>query len=221
MKLVYPEIDVVFHFDAGEFPACVIENPGLFYHFIDDLYRQSCGEEGETILSVEDCPISIAGNLDLLTNFFPFEINKKTLLNKIISKLEKQALSADFFERSQKLIGQIESLIYDLAFQDDLELEPARLSINSLLKASGLRLKEDYSDLSEKLLVYMDLMVSNGLAAIFVLVNLRSFLNDRKMELFTDCCCQRGYNILLVDNKSFSKLSREKRVVIDADLCEI
>ena len=220
MKLVYPEIDTVFHFGDGTFSSVIIENQNLFYRFTDDLYRQCCGESGKSILSAEDNTLSIAGNLELLTDFFPFEINRKTLLNKIIAKMEKSACGTEFYETSQHLLGQIEKLICDLAFQNDLELEMPRLSISSLMKSAGICLKEDYPSLAEKILVYLDLMTAHGLASVFVFVNLRSFLDYKTLESFTDTCCRKEYNILLIDNKEYDKLSREKRTVIDVDLCE-
>lgn len=221
MKLVYPEIDFVFKFACGTFPSAVIENPRLFYRFLDDLQRQCCGEDGAAILSVDDKPVPIAGNLDLITQFFPFEINRKTLLNKVLSRLEKHAVAPEFYERSQQLLSNLEKLIYDLAFQYDLELETSKLSIGALLKSAGIMLKEEYPTLAEKLLVYMDLMCSNGLAAVFILVNLHSLLDDKTLELFTECCCQKEYKILLIDNKEYNKLPRENRLLIDADLCEL
>ena len=221
MKLAYPEIETVFHFGNGCFQSLIIENPDLFFRFVDDLARQSRGEDGLAVLSKNDEPLSIAGNLDLITDFFSFEINRKVLLNRIFAKLEKQALAPEFYERTQQLISQTESLIHDLAFQNDLYLELPRLSISSLLKASGLCLREDYPSLAEKLLDYMELMAGNGFAALFVMVNMRSLLNDKIMELFGDQCCRCGYDILLVDNKTYAKLPREQRTIIDSDLCEI
>lgn len=221
MKFSYPEIETVFSFDEGRFPSLVVENPCLFYRVVDDLYNQVCGEEGQCVLSEDDEVLPIAGNLELLTNFFPFEINQKNLLNKIIAKLERHSSTVDYYERSQLLLSQIEKFIYDLAYENDFELELPRLSIGSLLKASGIRLKEEYPSLIEKLLVYMDLMVSNGFSCVFVLVNLRSFVDDKTMELFTDSCCRKGCNIFLIDNREYAKLSREDRTVVDSDLCEI
>lgn len=221
MKFSYPEIETVFFFEDGRFPSLIIENPCLFYRIVDDLCNQVCGEEGQGVLSENDELLPIAGNLDLLTSFFPFEINRKNLLNKVISKLEKYSSTLDFYERSQSILSQIEKFIYDLAYENDFELEFPRLSIGSLLKSSGIRLKEDYPSLVEKLLVYMDLMVSNGLSSIFVFVNLRSFTDDDTIELFTDSCCRKGYNIFLIDNREYTKLSRENRTVVDSDLCEI
>jgi CRISPR type II-A-associated protein Csn2 len=220
MKLVHPEIQTIFQFSNGSFPAVVIENPSFFYRFTDDLCRQCNGESGETVLSSEDIPISISGNLDLHTNFLPFEINRKNLVTKITSRLEKQALAPEFYERNQRLLGEVEKFLLDLAFQNDIDLEFPKLSISGLLKSAGLCLKEDDLPLPEKILTYMELMRANALASVFVFVNLRSFLNDDTMEKFTMTCCSHEYNIMLIDNREYNRLTLEKRTVIDADLCE-
>ncbi len=156
----------------------------------------------------------------MLTNFFPFEINRKNLITKITSRLEKQALSAEFYERSQQLLGDIENLLLDLAFQNDFEVEFSKLSISTLLKSAGVYLKADDLPLAEKILTYMELMRANVLASIFVFVNLRSLLDDETMANFTSTCYSHEYNIMLVDNREYNKLSFEKRTVIDIDLCE-
>ena len=220
MKLVHPEIQTVFQFGTGHFPALIIENPAFFYRFTDDLCRQYNGESGETVLSSDDIPIPISGNLELHTNFFPFEINRKNLITKITSKLEKQALAAEFYERSQRLLGDIENFLLDLAFQNDFEVEFSKLSISTLLKSAGIYLKDDDLPLAEKILIYMELMRANALASVFVFVNLRSLLDDETMENFTNTCCTHEYNIMLIDNREYNKLSLEKRTVIDIDLCE-
>ena len=220
MKLVFPEFETPLHFAEGSFPSVVIENHGLFYRFVEDLHRQTCGEEGVAVLSSDDEPIPFPEHLDLVTEFFPFAINRKALLNKVIAELGKRALAPEFYARSQQLFSQVENLIRDLAFLEDLELDLPPFSAGALLKAAGVSLKEDYPSLAEKMLVYMDLMTGYGLAEVFVFVNLRCLLEDSVMELFTDSCCRKGYDILLVDSHAYSKLARERRTVIDAELCE-
>ena len=221
MKLVHSEIDTVFYFESGEILSLVIEDPAYFYHFVNELYRQTCGDDGKFTLSLDDKPIKIDGNLDLLTDFFPFEINKKTVLTKIVAKLEKQSQQPEFYEQCQQLLAQIEKLVYDLAFTNDLEVEMPKLTISALLKSIGLCLKEEYHSLAEKLLVYMDLMVACGFAKVFVFVNLRSIIADREMELFAATCCSKEYRVLLLDNREYPKFVPEKRTVIDVDKCEI
>ncbi len=220
MKLVYSEMDSHLQFEDGIFPSLVIENPAFFYRFVEDLYRQSIGESGGAVLSIDDKPVPIAGNLDLTANFFPFEMNRKNLLAKISAELEKQALSPEFYECSQQLAGQVEQWAFDLAFSAGVDLEFPRLSVSSLLKSGGACIKDDFSSLPEKLLCYINLVSGYGLAKVFAFVNIRSILDRETMELFTGNCCKYGFNILLIDNFAYEKLSKEQRTVIDADLCE-
>ena len=152
--------------------------------------------------------------------YFPFEINRKNLLNKLLSVLEKEALSPEFYDRTQRLLGQTEQWIYDLAFATDNELEPKGISIVSLLKAAGIEFREDYHSLSEKILAYMDMVSNYDLAKLFVFINARSFINDRNMELFTENCIKKGFSILLIDSSEHPRLSLEESHVIDGDLCE-
>lgn len=221
MKLSYPDFFQPILFQKGYFPSLVIENSALFYRFVHDLYCQSHGDDGAAVLSKNDTPITIAGNLNLLTDFFSFEINHKNLLNKIIASLEKQALSPEFYNKTQLLLGQVENLLYDIAFQDEIDVIFSHLSFSSLLKATGPRVKEDYQTLAEKILVYMDLMTMYGLAEIFVLVNCRSVLDLKNLDALVDTCCKKEYRILLVDSTVHPKLLREQRTIIDNDLCEI
>ena len=100
MKLVYPDIETHLVFEEGSFPALIIENQNLFFNFIDDISRQINSESGNAVLSSDNTPIPISGNIDLLTDFFSFEINRKNLLTKIIADLEKHAVAEDFGNRS-------------------------------------------------------------------------------------------------------------------------
>lgn len=220
MKLIFPEISTTILFKPGVFPSLVIENQDIFYSFTEDLYQQFRGYSGKTVLSLNDTPIPFSSNLDLLANYFPFEINRKNLLNKLLSVLEKEALSPEFYDRTQRLLGQTEQWIYDLAFATDNELEPKGISIVSLLKAAGIEFREDYHSLSEKILAYMDMVSNYDLAKLFVFINARSFINDRNMELFTENCIKKGFSILLIDSSEHPRLSLEERHVIDGDLCE-
>ena len=156
----------------------------------------------------------------MVTNFFPFEINRKNLLAKISAKLEKASLAPEFFERSQQILGSIENFILDLAFQNDLDLEFSKLSMPGILKSTGICLKEDDLPLAEKILTYMELMRTFGTISLFVFVNLRSVIDDETMEKFTATCCTHEYNTMLIDNRECNKLSLEQRTVIDIDLCE-
>ena len=139
----------------------------------------------------------------------------------MVTELEKQSSKDEYWERSQNLLSDIERWILDLAYTAQIEIESPNLSVISLLKSSGISIKDDFESLPEKMLTYMDLMTNFNLARVFVFVNLRSMLDCKTLEFFTDCSCKHGFNFLLVDNCVTDKLSREKKIIIDNDLCEL
>lgn len=55
----------------------------------------------------------------------------------------------------------------------------------------------------------------------FVFVNLREFYNEEDVEKFVNTVVAHKYSILLIDNKEYQKIDCEKRLIIDADRCEI
>ena len=96
-------------------------------------------------------------------------------MTKIIADLEKHAVAEDFLETGQQLLGKVEKWVIDLAFCADIDVDLPKLSISSLLKSTGLCIKDDFVSLPEKLLTYIDLATRYKLCQIFVFVNLRSF----------------------------------------------
>lgn len=55
---------------------------------------------------------------------------------------------------------------------------------------------------------------------LFVIVGLRSFFSDGRVEAFLKTAVDHGYRVLLLDCISREKLPGERRLTIDIDLCE-
>ena len=56
---------------------------------------------------------------------------------------------------------------------------------------------------------------------LFVFVNLRSWFLDEEVESFMQTALSHKFNVLLLDNREYTRLPGEKRTIIDRDLCEI
>ena len=96
-----------------------------------------------------------------------------------------------------------------------------KLSVSNVLKMAGLHFVEEYKNQLEKLIDYMSLIREYENEKLFILVNMRSWFSDDEMDLFIRTALVHKYRLLLVDNKEYSRLSGEKRIIIDQDLCEI
>ena len=221
MKLCYPDIYSPIEIGDERVASLVIENQGLFYRFMADIRAQIQGEVGGTVLSVDNCLVSIDKWVDLLADFVTFDGNRKNLLTKILHALEKTANDEVYFMRTHRLMAELECYLNDLALEQEVDVAYDKLSLNNLLKSVGMRVIIDYNKLVEKLFAYMDLVRRFEGEKLFIFVNLRSFVDDADMELFIKTSLGHGMKMLLVDGHAYPLLQMEKRRVIDADLCEM
>ncbi len=221
MKLVYPDIHQVIRFQNGKISSLVIENPTLMMRFLSDIQNQILGEAGRVVLSLDDTPVSIERWVDLLVDFPGFDGDRKSLMTKFLHVMERTAQEAQYLQDTQKLMASIEKYMDLLAYDQDVYLRYDKMSFSNLLKAVGIHIVIDYNNLAELLLSYMKLVIRFEGEKVFLLVNLRSFVSDEDMVLFTDTVVQHGMKVLLVDNHADTLLPLENRVLVDRDLCEI
>jgi len=220
VKLVYPDINSVFQITTDYFHQLVIENPVLFRHFTEDIYEQCQGLDGYAVLSEQSVPVSFSSCTEFISQFVPFEINRKEILTKILSVMETQSADAEFVERSARLLADLERLIQDVSFSLPGNIEGSKISMGSVLKAAGIRICDDYENPLEKILDFMDLSAGYNKKKFFFFVNMRSYFSNDEMEKFTASALHHGHLIFLLDNAAGEKLSLEKRTTIDRDLCE-
>ncbi len=220
-RLMYPEITQLIVFDESHINTIVIENKTFFRKMVTSLFQQSKGEDGDFVLSEDYTPIEISKHIELLTQFVPFEINKKGILTKLYTAIEKEAVNESNYMVTQELLSDIERYLDSLLFDFSYGFEYEKLSIGNLIKSVGIVLNEEYENGLEKILDYMQLVREFDREKIFVFVNMRSYYSDESMELFSKEALSRKFKILLIDNVENEQLSNERRLIIDKDLCEI
>ncbi len=221
MKLWLEGVQQPLVMDGESVTTLVIENPSLMYTVLADIHAQCQGEAGTSVLSSNDKKVDINHSLDLLTDFVTFDGNRKSLLTKILHGLEKTANDETYYQRTHRLMAELENYLNDLSMELDVEMAYDKLSLNNLLKSVGMRVIIDYNKLVERLFAYMDLVRRFEGEKLFLLVNLRSFVSLEDMELFMQTVVAHGLRVLLVDNQAYPLLPLEKRHIIDSDLCEI
>ena len=223
MKLAYPAFADVIHFDGRGVPCLVIENKELFRSLVCNITDAIEGDQTDLVLSRKEKILDFPKHVELLTDFIHFDLNKKSLLNKVIAELEKTAVSPEHYIKTQELLAEIDRLIGDWAFAFSCDIVPTKTSVSALLKAVGIEIRDEYQGHrgeAEKILDYMELVREFDRDKLFVTVNMRSFFNDAIIYQFQKTALSHEFKILMLESQSYSRLPLEKRVTIDADLCE-
>ncbi len=220
MKLVYGEMGHVLTFEAGYAVELVVENRTMFRRMVNDFYLQLDGLSGGFVLSVEEKPVEISRSADMVTQFAPFDINRKSLLTKLCSFLERQAQLPEYYMESLQLLDRMELLVERLSEGLSVELQCGKLAIGPILRAIGIEISEEGKGDLERLFDYMNLVRDLDRDRLFVLVNARTFFPDEEMRLFLKTVCAHDFKLLLLESTASPSLPDLKRYVIDEDLCE-
>lgn len=220
MKIAYWELTNVICTDNGKLNTVVIENQGFMYRFLADIYAQVNGNNGRAVLSHNDTPVTFAKCAEIIDTFINFDINSKTILSKLCSKIENNALSGENFQRTAELLNMIEEYLLDMSFDLPCDISFSKVNIPSLIKSSGAVIEHD-GTAAEKIADYMELVTEFDRNKLFITVNMRSFISDDDMELFSETVINHGYDVLMIESCARPILKNECRVVIDSDLCEI
>lgn len=207
-------------FSGTKVQTLVIEAPGFLRAFLQDLYDQIDGMEGELLLSEQDKQLSIGNWVEVIDNFLNLDMNKKHLLNRIIGEMERLSGTDTFFLKTSEILQRLEVYISELAFSFDCDIICGHCTVGGLLKGMGVTVRDEYEDPLERLIDYMELVREFERDKLFVYINLRSFFSDAQIERFLYTALDHGYRILLIDAQSHEKLQLENRITVDNDLCE-
>lgn len=220
MKLVHKNMGHLICFKKGYVNELIIENRALFFTMVNDIFIQSEGISGGFVLSVNNKPVEFSRYADVTVQFAPFEINQKSLLTKLYSRLEKTALQAENYTKTGELLNEIEKYIYRLAEDLPFELCCSKVTISQIIKALAPEINEKDKGPLEQLLDYMELVRELDKDRLFIMINMRTYFSDADMETFIQSICLHDLNVLLLESISMKKLSNTQRFTIDEDLCE-
>ena len=221
MKLAYQDFDFLLSFSQGYANELVIENKDLFRRFVSDLATQSGGQPGIAVLSLKNTPVDFGKHVELCTHFAPFTLNRKTLLTKLLSAMEKQAVDAEHYVQTQSLLSMLESFADDLSQEYTLTLQYQKLSVGSILKSMGIEIEDPDQPTLETILDYMELVRDLDRDRLFIMINMRCYFSDDEMTQWVNSVCSHDFKLLLVESTAYRPLPDVKRYLIDGDLCEI
>lgn len=220
MKFVFPGIGQSLQIEPHYVSSLVIENPVFMRQVLTAFHFQLSGNDGPLVVSDESVPINISKVVEYLDVFIPFEINRKSLLSKVISRMESQTVESDYVFKGNMLLGEIESYLDELSLDLPCSIDYPKLTWNSLIKAVSPIILYDGDSLADQILQYMELISDLEGDKVFVLVGLRTVMDDPELSLFIKTATQHQYLVLLIDAISRPVLPLEHRLTIDYDLCE-
>lgn len=221
MILCSPYIEAELDFSKQSVPTLVIENPPFLRSILQDLYNQADGADGTLVLSENNKRLDIEKWVEIIDNCLHFDLNRKPLLTRIISSIEKNAMSESNLLKTNEMLQVLLSYLNELKFDLNCDIVYSNCTVGGILKGIGISIRDDYKNPLEKLIDYMELVREFERNKVFIFINLRSFFSDSEIESFLKTILDHAFHVLLIDAISTKKISMETRITIDKDLCEL
>ena len=222
MMIAYPTADICCELKEDKIQTIVIENQHMFYSIISDIQSQLEGNSGNFVLSENYTPLDMQKNAELISQFIPFTVNQKELINKLYNLMKRKAINENMYQETREIILKISDYLYKLTEDEEAELTiSVPDDISGILKAFNLRFDDAELTLSEKLLEYM--ISSNELKAkkLFITVNLRSYLTDSQTEKLFESVLLKKLKLLCIESVEHDRIKNERVIIIDKDMCVI
>lgn len=208
--------------EASAFSEWIIESPELFAEYVQELYMQCENDEGRFVLSEEENEINLSKVSEIIMNPLGLELNQKKIINKLYSELVKTSMSEVMYEKTAELTRYIANYIMDLEDNVDYTVQFSdRLDVSILLKAMDVKYEETEESLLEHLIRYIKLVVSLLNVRLIILVNIRSYLNDRQFDELIQEIKYQEIKALFIENQERGCAKGGVRYLIDKDGCEI
>lgn len=220
MKFVYRDMGHIISFEGGYVNELTVENKRMFFEMVSSITAQAEGGRGNCVLSISDKPVEFSKYAEPILLFTPFQINRKNLLTKLYSLMEKNALTAKNYMKTSEMLSGLESYMLQLAEELPFEVECKKLAIGNVIRALAPEIEEDGKSSLEKIFAYMEFIRELDCDKLFITVNMRTYFDDEAMENFIESVSLHDFKLLLLENSSGKILKNTKRFTIDSDLCE-
>lgn len=129
-------------------------------------------------------------------------------------------MNVQYYEKTMHLLADIENYMDEISSEFECSLCYTKITPSAIVRAVGVEIVDDYSDLAEKVIDYMELVREFDRNRVFFTVNFRSYISDDAAEEFMKTVKLHDFHLVMFENKEYKRVEHELRTVIDDDLCQ-
>lgn len=223
MKLVHPDFFFQIELPENKVPILVFESPCQFLEFVSQIKGQVNGDNGEWVLSEGGKALNLAKTCEVIIDVFALDINQKKMISALYNQLEKNVSNCELLSEWNSIYSVLakfseksfELLQYSLKYRDTIE-------IKDFFKFMNISFEDSSDNLLESILNYMELASEIMGIRLFILCNIKSYLDYKQLTYLYEQAFYKKYHLLLIENHcSPEKNNMENTIIIDKDNCII
>lgn len=222
MKLIHPDLNNQIVIDDDTVTEFVIESPSLFTEYLHELMNQTVGIDGKFILDDELKDIDLYKCVEIIMDPINLDFNSSKIQKKLYAELALYSQQEEMYIQTLELKNRIYKYMISLeAFSGyDFNVTPD-IDMNAIFKASKVSLECEEKTFLERLVQYIKILGELLHIKMIVFVNLRSFINEKQLEILAKEAKYQEISLLLLECVQRPLLPNERLYIIDIDGCEI
>ena len=155
MKIVYPEMQLEIELIENQVQVISIENSENFTNILNELWNQTCGNDGQFILSDMEKELNFNKDVELIINPFCLDPNNKKILTSVYHQLD-EIINEDLQEETTSirasLVSFLDILIQRIPYPLDYD---ENTNIGGLYKMFGIKIDTCATTLAESIIDYL------------------------------------------------------------------
>lgn len=199
----------------------VAENPNKFLQYCQDFISQQSGGDGSFIVDDDGKTLSFKKFGSIVFDLLNLSLNDKKIITGVYDRIEKIAsenYALDYSDIKSRILSFIDMISIDSPLQIEYN---ADFCLQDVLKAIKVQPCEEDRSFVCKVADYLDATADFLGTRIFVLVNLRTFVNDEDFSMLLTHISHSNYAVLFLERVQYDRVKNESVRIIDNDLCEI
>lgn len=207
--------------DTTHLCELIVENK----HFMRKLYKDFSVQEENSKVSITENgqSLELEKQIDVVFNPLKLNFDNRRAVTTLLKLLVKTSLSEDFYATTNSLKAKILKYLDEIVNVEDFifEVTTDDFTVDSLAKAVNMHIISDDDDFVEVLTDYCAMMAELAGIKVFVLMNLRSLINNDELERFHHNLDNHQIDVLIIESHDYGKDKSIPRILIDEDRCEI
>ncbi|MDO4281586.1 MAG: type II-A CRISPR-associated protein Csn2 [Peptococcaceae bacterium] len=222
MKLLYHEYGLEWTLRENTVHRLIIEHPQVYGDFLQTLYDQCDGEDGDIVLMEGAKSLSFKKKVALILEPFSLKFDAANLMKALYEELSGIVTEEQHTEYTmlrselQRFMNlAMQKLPYPMDFND----EPA---LKDFFKFMNLRFDYAYETLAEKLCGYLSLLAQLCHIQVAFLVDCDKYLTAAELALLQETLQYHKIILIQIEDRQRSEiLPEESCCIIDHDFCII
>lgn len=196
----------------------IVEAPKLYRGVIQNLQQSIEEDDEEWIFSDDEKILKKSGILNVVNSILCLDFDSRRIQSAIIEQAYKIAMNEAHFEKTRKLVSDIEAYMYELDWELKYETKVSEIDVKSLLKLGigGIGKKEN---LVECLADYIKISSRVLHNKVLVLIGVSGWFEKDEWEQIQIVARYEEVYLLCIENKEV--FGEVNKIVVDLDGCRV